>query len=151
MVSTVLMLQTSVLGFLCIAALICRQGVSLELQHNSQTVPNNSLLALTGIGALPSSVLRCLSLRVNCCSSADTTDGLGLGDWFLPNNTNLVELQNTSADADFYLERGSGRLDLFRRNNAMSPEGLFYCEVPLSSGESEQVYVGLYLAGNGEL
>ena len=56
-----------------------------------------------------------------------------------------------SVAVDFYQERRNGSIIFFRWNNVTSPEGLFYCKIPLTSGEEEHVYVGLYLEGNGEL
>ena len=151
MLSSVKIFQTLVLELLCTATVIYVQSDSLELQHNSQTIPNNSLLILTEIGTQLDNSVQCITSRLNCCSSAETLTGQGLGDWFLPDGSNLNELENTGTDMDFYLMRGNGSLDLFRRNNIISPEGLFYCEIIESNEELKRVYVGLYLKGNGEL
>lgn len=121
----------------------------LTLESNSQSVPSNALLLLTDIGEESSSLLRCLTNRSDCCD-AISTGSTGIGNWVSPLGANLSSLADTPTDVDLYQDRRPRGVDLLRRNSATSPEGIYRCDIPSSSNQTDMVYVGLYLEGNGE-
>ena len=93
-----------------------------------QPYRNGSSILIGEIGEGDDGALLCVTDLVQCCRGDDTPGvGRALGNWFYPNRS-LVRV-NGSND-DFYRSRGLGSVHLNRRNNAMSPTGLFCCVVP---------------------
>ena len=80
----------------------------------------------------PGSSLVCVTTNVNtqCCRSADNPKG-GRGEWYLPDRTRILN----TPDTNFYRTRYAQQVRLNRRNDAMSPTGVFTCEVP-NDGDS---------------
>ena len=76
----------------------------------------------------PQSSLVCVTTNVNthCCRSADNPNGGHRGEWYFPDGTRIL---NTK-DANFSRTRHTQQVRLNRRNNTMSPTGVFTCEVP---------------------
>ena len=68
-------------------------------------------------------------------------------DWYFPDGT--VEMGFSSGGGDIYQHRGSQRNR--RRNNVLSPSGIYRCEIPTDDGDGgfmrETVYVGIYGSG----
>lgn len=129
-----------------------QQPAAISFQINSMPIANNSLLPITAITTNPLTTLQCLSNRSDCCDS-DTNGFAGIGDWTLPSGNTLTRQVNTPTEVDFYRERYPGGIDLFRRNNATSPQGVYECEIPRSpsqGGGVDAIYVGLYAEGNGK-
>ena len=100
-------------------------------------LPNDTIL-ITDIGSFndrsdPGSSLVCNTTNVNtnCCRSADNPNGGGRGEWYLPDGTRILN----TPDTNFYRTRYNQTVRLNRRNNAMSPTGVFTCEVP-NDGDS---------------
>ena len=91
-------------------------------------LPGDTIL-ITDIGSEntsdPGSSLVCVTTNVKpqCCR---TTDGGRGGEWYFPNGTRIINTQYT----DFYRTRYTQQVRLNLRNNAMSPTGVFTCEVP---------------------
>ena len=139
---------------LCSLFSFSRAQNDLELEYNSSTLAGNSLLLFSDLEEASSSVVRCLAPGQDCCRSSDTPPGEeGLGQWLLPDGSALSELQGASLDDQLYFLRENGSLDLYRRYNmtALLQEGIYTCEIPNSSGQTERAYLGLYREGNGEL
>ena len=77
----------------------------------------------------------CITDLMECCHGQDTPGvGGALGVWLYPDGTD-VGIQGSSDD--FYRDRGPRVVHLNRRNNALSPTGLYCCEVP-DAGNSQQ-------------
>ena len=76
------------------------------------------------------SSLVCVTSNVNprCCRTADGGSG---GEWHLPDGTRILN----TPDTNFYRTRHKEQVRLNRRNNTMSPTGVFTCEVP-NDGDS---------------
>ena len=129
---------------------IARGQIGAQLEHNSNAMVNNSLLVLEEVGENANNVLKCLTTNRDCCRPSDTMTGLGLGKWHLPNGELVSELQSVSMDAAFYIKRENGSVDLYQRNNSISVEGVYHCEIPLGTGENGSAFIGLYSEGNGE-
>ena len=96
-------------------------------------LPGDTIL-ITDIGSSyfgdsdPQSSLVCVTTNVNtnCCRGADNPNGGGRGEWYLPDGSRLLN----TPDTNFYRTRYTQQVRLNRRNNAMSPTGVFTCEVP---------------------
>lgn len=90
--------------------------------------------------------LVCETVNVNthCCSSIDGPNGRdgGVGDWYFPNGT--VVPRNSDAQMANFTRRGfTHQVRLNRRNNAMSPTGIYICIVPGEMGNaSANISVG---------
>ena len=97
-------------------------------------LPGDTIL-ITDIGSFdrndPGSSLVCSTTNVNthCCRNADNPNGGSKGEWYYPNGTRINSRTN------FYRTRYVQQVRLNRRNNAMSPTGVFTCEVP-NDGDS---------------
>jgi hypothetical protein len=80
----------------------------------------------------PGTSLVCRTEHVNpqCCRGGD---GANVGEWFDPNR-NLIPRFNRAPTADFSRSGYAQQVRLNRRNNAMSPTGVFECRVPPMGG-----------------
>lgn len=130
---------------LSLLQMACSQQ-ALTMEHDSQILPNNSLLVLTEIGEAVPTTLQCLTTRSDCCL-AEFDDG----EWILPSGAALENLTSTLENVGFYSQQVAGGIDLLRRNDTTSPEGLYRCEIARNSStdSTDVVYIGLYLDGNG--
>ena len=146
--STPWLLVQSLLVMMLLVEKIHTQSLSLE--YNSQPLPDHSLLLLTNIGEETATSLRCLTSRADCCLPGSA--GSESSEWIFPSGSLVDNATSTTLGVDLYRDRVAGGIDLFRRNNATSPEGLYRCEIPANAAaqEPDVVYVGLYLEGNGE-
>ena len=77
-----------------------------------------------------------------------------LGEWY---HTNGSSVRNNPSGDSLYRDRvdsGNGVLGavrLNRRNNAMSPVGIYGCVIPDIIHDNQNFYVGIYTtSGNGE-
>ena len=83
---------------------------------------NNSVVALTAIGA-DNNALICLTNFTVCCSNSET-DGTGLlGDWRLPDGS-VVPGGTSGSTASITITRSPSAVLLHRRNNVMVPTGV---------------------------
>ena len=94
-------------------------GVYLSLRNEVKS--NNSNVLITDIGEGDDEALLCYTDLSQCCRSSS------LGEWFYPNGS-AVDVSDSGNN--FYRNRDQSVVRLNRRNNAVSPTGLFYCEVP---------------------
>jgi hypothetical protein len=80
----------------------------------------------------PGTSLVCRTEHVNmqCCRGAD---GGNLGEWFSPDGNELPRF-GRDLTADFSRSGYTQQVQLNRRNNAMSPTGVFECRVPPMGG-----------------
>ena len=71
-------------------------------------------------------------------------------EWYFPNGT-VVSSNSGSMRPDIYANKSSTGtlLHLNRRRNAMSPIGIYRCEVLESSGITISLYVGIYTSTGG--
>ena len=110
-----------------------------------ENLTNNSYVDLTLVGtdaSDPGNTVMCHTDLESCCRQSQ---GIHRGEWDFPNENRLQ-----SGDS-IYERRFAQRLDLCRRNNAMSPSGLYRCEVPTVAVHNdfdltvrEKVFVGVY-------
>ena len=104
---------------------------------------NNSLVALTAIGA-DNNALICLTNFTACCSNSETGGTGSLGDWRLPDGS-LVPGGASRSTASVIRTRGPSAVLLHRRNNVLEPTGVFTCEVPDASGVLRFIYIFIYV------
>jgi hypothetical protein len=83
----------------------------------------------------PGTSLVCRSDHVNtqCCRGSDNPNGGAVGEWFDPNGNKLPRF-GSDLEADFTRGGYIKEVRLNRRNNAMSPTGVFECRVPDMGG-----------------
>ena len=115
-----------------------------------ENLPNHSYVDLTLVGtddSDPSNIVRCHTDLTTCCS---IIQGIDRGYWYFPNETRL---QFSGSGDSIYRLYGAQRVDLRRRNNAMSPSGIYRCDIAVHDDTSvrETVYVGLYAYGGDSM
>ena len=97
----------------------------------------NSYVDIDDIGEEDEAALLCVTNLTQCCRGSDTPDGVGaLGVWLYPNGT---EVLIQSRGDDFYRNRNRSVVRLNRRNDAISPTGLYCCVVPDSTFTMQRV------------
>ena len=123
---------------------------------DSQTVPYVSFrgetllnhgyvdISLVGDAEDGGDSVQCHTDLTTCCTS-----GLASADrpdWYFPDGNGVGFL---SGGGDIYQDRGAQRIDLRRRNNVLSPSGIYHCEIPTDDGDlvKETIYVGIYGSG----
>ena len=113
-----------------------------------ENLPNHSYVDLTLVGSNLGYIVRCITDLGSCCGSSQ---GIHRGDWYFPDGSRLG---NSSQGGDIHRTRGNMRVNLRRRNNAMSPSGIYRCDIPTvpvhddsDLSVRETVYVGLYASG----
>ena len=133
------------------------------VEVHSQTVPyvsfmgvnltNHSYVNLNAVGiddSDPGNTLRCHTDLSTCCIGSQN---FHRGDLYFPDGSALGNAMNGGA---IYRRRSAQRIDLYRRNDATSPSGIYRCEIPTVSVNDnvdnimgETVYVGLYPPSEG--
>ena len=111
-----------------------------HVSFRGQTLANHSYvnLSIVGDGSGGSSVVQCITDLSTCCTR---NGGSHRGDWFSPAGTRLP------FSGDITQNRGAQRVDLFRRNNANSPVGIYRCSISTNARYVRAtIYVGLYTA-----
>ena len=79
-----------------------------------------------------------------------------VGGWYFPGGGELEPYYDGSYDGDIFRRRDAQKVDLYRRNNAMGPSGIYHCDIATDAvhddsdrSVGETVYVGLYLPSGG--
>ena len=99
----------------------------------------------------PGNTVRCHTDLTTCCSGGE---GGHRGSWYFPDGE---ELQFTSSSDDIVMDREPQEVHILRRNNAMSPSGIYRCDIEtmavndndIATITGETVYVGLYPSNEG--
>ena len=117
-----------------------------------QTLANHSYvdLSLVGDDVSGSDSVQCHTDLESCCSGLQ---GIHRGDWYSPGSTDRLPFSNEGGNV--IEQRLPQRVDLRRRNSAISPVGIYHCDIPTVAVHDDDdrsvratVYVGLY-TGNG--
>ena len=117
-------------------------------------LPNHAYVDLTTVGndiGDPGDTVRCHTDLTTCCSP---DEGNHRGSWFFPDGDIL---QFTSSSDDIVMDREPQEVHILRRNNAMSPSGIYRCDIEtiavndsdIATITGETVYVGLYPPNEG--
>ena len=129
--------------------------VEVSSQQNvtfmGQTLSNHSYvdLSLVGHDLSGSDSVQCHTDLPTCCRGIH---GVHRGDWYFPNGDRLP----FSGDGDIIEDRKAQRVDLRRSNSAVSPVGVYRCDIPTIAVHDDDdrsvrdtIYVGLYTASGG--
>ena len=108
-------------------------------------LPNHSYVDLGGVGTDYKTSVWCRTDLVTCCTSGNV---IHRGQWFFPDG---VALQT---NGDIYMFQKPERVELRRNNSAISPTGIYRCEIPTNAVHNDTdisvratVYVGLFANG----
>ena len=118
---------------------------------DGQLYGNNSVVTVTDIGSsFFMSALFCLTPSLECCSDSETPNAASVTrEWYLPDTTQL-----TSENSPFIKSQVSSAVSLYRDRFIdinTAPAGMYRCEIPDASGTSQNIYVGIYPQGDGEI
>ena len=114
-----------------------------------ENLPDHSYIDLNLVGEVKAAgimnIVRCNTDLDTCCGGMQGDRGMQ-GDWYFPNGTSV---ENIEYGADIYRRRENQRINLLRRNNAMSPSGIYRCDIPLRTETTarDSIYVGLFANG----
>ena len=117
-------------------------------------LPNHAYVDLTTVEediGDPGNTVRCHSDLSTCCSS---DEGDHRGSWFFPDG-DILPFASTSDD--IVMDCEPQEVHILRRNNAMSPSGIYRCDIEtiavndndIATITGETVYVGLYPPNEG--
>ena len=115
---------------------------------DSKPLDNNSYVNVHLVGGHDSgnNSVQCRTDLGTCCS---IRQGNYRADWYFPNGTKLNFME--SGD-DIFESRGAQRVDLRRRENAVSlTGGMYRCDIPTARNGHRSIYVGLYPSSGGKL
>ena len=101
----------------------------------------NIAVDLTEVGA-DSNALICLTTLMECCRGSDTNGAGSMGNWMFPDGS-LVP--SRSRGASISRLRGPSSVLLHRINNAMSPSGVYTCEIPDADNTNTELNIYLYI------
>ena len=104
------------------------------------TYQNNSIVTLENIGVERDALL-CMTNFTACCQHP-----YSIGNWFFPNGTRVP---SSGSQSDFYRTRRQMMVPLHRRRGG--EEGIYHCEIPVSTNINQTIFIGLYTANSGEL
>ena len=98
------------------------------------------MVTLTDIGTrFTGPALYCLTPSTECCGSSVS------GEWYLPDGTAV-----SSSTTPFSRSQVPSAVSL-RRGSSTPSSGVYRCEIPDASGTSQNIYVGIYPQGGGEM
>ena len=117
---------------------------------DGQLYPNNSVVTMTDIGrTFLMSALFCLTPSLECCSDSETPNAASVTrEWYLPDGRPV-----SSTNSPFVKHRVSSAVSLYnnRFSSVPAPSGVYRCEIPDASGNSQNIYVGIYPLRDGEI
>ena len=115
-------------------------GAGIYSTSDEISIANNSILEANSGGRLP---------QLLCLSSSNMST---VGDWISPDGRSLITTQNDPFDVIFGDDSNPGQLvietPLKNPSITTAHEGVYSCAIPNNSGETEYVYVGIYLHGS---
>ena len=119
-------------------------------------LPNHAYVNLTLVGidiTDSGNTVRCHTDLESCCTDRQ---GVHRGDWYFPDGSVLA---GGGGGGDIYKRREPQVVHLRRRNNAISPSGIYRCDIETVAVHDndtdtitgESVYLGLYPPNEGTL
>ena len=132
-------------------SLVDSQPTAPYVSFRGMNLPNHGYVDLSLVGdpetnTSSGDAVQCHTDIQACCSSAE---GMRSGTWYFPNGP-FVSFASDDI-ADIHQQRAAQRVDLRRRMNAVSPSGIYRCEIMVDGDdnirERERVYVGIYGSG----
>ena len=140
--STIMSLSLlSLIVFVCLAEVQSHDVPYLTFQ--GEFIANHSYVNASLLGMAGDTSIRCHTDLGTCCQG--TPDR---GYWYFPNGSTVQNLGNSQS---VYTLSGIQIFQLRRRSEPLSTsaEGIYCCEVPTFTSESERAYVGLYSREGG--
>ena len=143
-------LVTSLLSLLW--SLVGSQTEFPYVSFRGESLPNHGHVDLSLVGDPETSTgsgdaVQCHTDIQACCSADE--GGIRTADWHFPDGERVPFASDKTAD--IHLQRTAQRVDLRRRRNALSPSGMYCCNIRVSGDdnipERERVYVGIYGSG----
>ena len=117
------------------------------VSFRGMNLPNHGYVDLGLVGDPETSsgdAVQCHTDIQACCSAAES--GIRTGDWDFPDDTRVPF--SSDDDADIHAQRTAQRVELRRRDDALSPSGIYRCDIMVNGDdnipERETVYVGIY-------
>ena len=101
-------------------------------------------MTLTEIGEGRRALL-CITNQSDCCRNSPKSH---IREWYFPNGERV---RTNGEGGDLYRDRSHHVVRLNRRNNAISPTGIFQCVIPSSIRINYTIHIGIYLDGEGGL
>ena len=128
---------------------------------HSQTAPytvfmgeilrNHSYVDLTLVRGSPGQGIECRTDLSTCCGE---THGPHRGDWFFPGGLRVLFFNEGNFDISELRSSEPQMVELLRRNNALSPSGIYHCNIATNAVHDdtdtsvrETIYVGIYANG----
>ncbi len=84
------------------------------------------------------------NINTECCRSSDNNGNGPIGDWFYPDNSQVIHnSQDASTNNTFVRTVFQREVRLVKRGNPVEPLGLYKCEVPNFRGDtvSASIYI----------
>ena len=143
-------LVTSLLSLLW--SLVDSQTEFPYVSFRGESLPNHgyvdlSLVGDPGISTSSGDAVQCHTDIQACCSAGE--GGIRTGDWYFPDRERVPFASDMTTD--IHSQRTAQRVDLRRRGNALSPSGIYRCNIQVNGDdnipERERVYVGIYGSG----
>ena len=106
---------------------------------NGTIYHNNSIVTLEDIGE--TDALLCMTNFTVCCQHPHN-----MGNWFFPNG---ARVPSSTVDGKFYRTRGQMVVRLLHRGGGV--DGIYHCEIPVSTNINQTIFIGVYTANSGEL
>ena len=131
---------------------IYSQPTAPYVSFRGENLPNHGYVDLSLVGDPETSTssgdaVQCHTDIQACCSSAEP--GMNSGNWYFPDDTRVPFSSDFTADIS--IQRAAQRVELRRRDDAVSPSGIYRCEIMVNGDdnipERETVYVGIYVSG----
>ena len=101
-----------------------------------QTYLNNSIVAINDIGEGDNALL-CVTDNPDCCNIKNNKGG----EFYYPNNSAVPG--NFHSSNSLYRNRDSQVVRLNRRNDVLSPTGIYKCKIPDSTGMNRNIYINV--------
>ena len=99
-----------------------------------RTYLNNTIVLITDIGEGDNALL-CMTDSPDCCKPPN--GNTRQGEFYYPDNSAV----GYSFTNSLYRNRGPQVVRLNRRNNALSPTGVYRCQIPDSIGIMQNIYI----------
>ena len=109
----------------------------VKLMLQGQTYLNNSIVAINDIGEGDNALL-CVTDNPDCCKPPN--GNIVQGEFYYPNN---ILVRNLASGDSLYRNRGPQVVRLNRKNDVLSPTGVYRCEIPDSTGMNRSIFISI--------
>ena len=119
-------------------------GSHLSLSLRGVTIYNNSYINIGNIGDNDDDALQCHTDGPNCCDSEHTKNGSVLGEWYYPNGSRVLSLNESYyvSNYGYFVRRSQSVVRLFA-GSGPTESGRYCCEIPDQYGLNQTLCVNL--------